>query len=269
EDMGDDPVLASTMGVQNLKKVAPQLPAWTAKDGEDYGDLAELYNDMVGMFARYVGHVVTNIGGMYENLKASDQEGWVYEPVPAAKQRESMEFLRREVLTSPTWLNDPETLRRIEHAGAVDRVRRFQERVVGWLLNPGRMQRLIETEAIHGRGAYTLINFMDDLKEGIFGSLGSSRAVDTYGRNLQRVYLERLEYLMQNDPATPGRSNFRWHDPVDISQSDIRAVVRGQLRDLQEETLSAAGITTDRMTQMHYTDISERIEALLDNNSGE
>ena len=34
EDMGDDPVRASGYGISNLKRVLPNLPEWTASEGE-------------------------------------------------------------------------------------------------------------------------------------------------------------------------------------------------------------------------------------------
>ena len=38
-------------------------------------------------FRRYIGHVTTNIGGIYEDLKSNDQEGSVYNHVPKNIQK--------------------------------------------------------------------------------------------------------------------------------------------------------------------------------------
>ena len=46
EDMGDDPVRASTYGIENLKRVTPNLVEWTATEGENYDDLEELYGSI-------------------------------------------------------------------------------------------------------------------------------------------------------------------------------------------------------------------------------
>ena len=89
EDMGDDPVRASTYGIANLKRVTPNLVAWTATPGENYDDLEELYGELIGQWNRYVGHVVTLVGGMYQVLKSSDQEGPVFEPVERSKSADS------------------------------------------------------------------------------------------------------------------------------------------------------------------------------------
>ena len=137
---------------------------WTSAAGEDYTDLGELYFELVSQWNRYVNHVLTMVGGIYETLKSADQDGWVYEPVAAEDQRTAVAFLVAQVLKTPTWLNDPEILRRIEHAGGVDRVRRRQVALLNNLLEPGRMQRLVEPGLYEGDGAYMLIELMVDVK---------------------------------------------------------------------------------------------------------
>ena len=44
EDVGDDAMKATQYAMMNLKKVFPNLVAWTTKPGEDYEELDELYN---------------------------------------------------------------------------------------------------------------------------------------------------------------------------------------------------------------------------------
>jgi hypothetical protein len=264
EDMGDDPVRASGYGITNLKAVVPHLIDWTSTPGEDYADLEELYGELLGQFSRYIGHVVTMVGGAYETLKTSDQQGVVYEPVPPLKQKEAMDFIAAELFETPNWLIDWQILRRFEHAGNVDRVRALQARTLYWLLDPERMQRIIETETMEGEGAYTLVLFMDGVKDGIWSELETASRIDTYRRNLQRAHLERLEWLMTEEPSARPRSDFLWSTPVDVSQSDIRALVRAQLSILREEARRAATQTGNRMTQWHLLDVVERIDGILE-----
>lgn len=268
EDMGDDPVRASTYGIANLKRVTPNLLAWTATPGENYDDLEELYGELIDQWNRYVGHVVTLVGGMYQVLKSSDQEGPVFEPVERSKQEAAVRFLIEQVFETPTWLQDREILRRIESTGAVERIRAIQVRRLDNLLDPARMQRMIESEVFDG-GAYPLMEFLDDLKSGIWGELAEAEPIDTYRRNLQRGYLERLEWLMTEEPPAPptfgGGGPPRSRAPrVDVSQSDIRPLVRAQLKELQTEAERASTRTRDRMTRYHLEDIVERINAILD-----
>ena len=78
ECIGDDPIAASDYGLKNLKYVAKNLPSWTSDQTNNYQDLEELYGELIGVYSRYIGHVVTNVGGVFENIKTPDQGGFVY-----------------------------------------------------------------------------------------------------------------------------------------------------------------------------------------------
>ncbi|MCH7684912.1 MAG: zinc-dependent metalloprotease, partial [Gemmatimonadetes bacterium] len=64
EALSDDPVRASEYGIANLKRIIPNLMEWTYQEGEDYSQLQELYNQVLGQWNRYMGHVVAVIGGV-------------------------------------------------------------------------------------------------------------------------------------------------------------------------------------------------------------
>lgn len=264
EDLGDDPVRSSGYGIANLRRVVSNLVAWTTAPGEDYEDLAEIYTELIGVWSLYLGHVVTNVGGVYVTPKASDQAGPVYAPVPRERQRESVRFLARELFETPAWLVPADLLRRIEHAGAVERVRQAQVARLGQLLEPGRLQRLIEQEAFDPRGAYRIVDLFDDLRTAIWNELDGTGPVDVYRRNLQRAHVERLEYLLtQEPPAPPPQLTGLARNPVDVSQSDIRALARAQLVELERDIRRRASRTADRMSRYHFEELTARVERLL------
>ena len=267
EDMGDDPVRASGYAIENLKRVAPNLVEWTASDGEGYDDLSELYGELLGQWNRYIGHVVTLIGGVYETRKTADQEGWVYEPVPAERQRGAMRFLGEQLFETPTWLQDAAILRRIQSAGAVERMRSMQVGRLNQLLDPSRMGRLIEA-SVFDANTYTLLDMMTDLRESIWREARPGRPIDAYRRNLQRGYLERLAFLMEDpEPPRPGGGGgfggAARRPVVNLEQSDIRAIVRDQLLELRQDAVAGARLTGDRMTRIHLLDVVERIDEIV------
>jgi hypothetical protein len=264
EDMGDDPVLSSGYGIANLERVLPHLIEWTSTPGANYDDLEELYGELVGQWSRYVGHVVTLIGGRYENTKASDQPEPIYTPVPRAKQEAAVRFLIEQVFTTPEWLADREILRRIEHAGAVDRLRGRQASVLNQLLDPRRLQRMIESEVFDGAEAYPVVEYLDDVMAGVFSELTAGGPIDTYRRNLQRACIERLEYLMTEEVEGGGGNA----TAVDVSQSDIRPLARAQLARLLTDAESAQGRVSDAVTRAHLTDLAARVQAVLDGPAG-
>ena len=260
----DDPVRASQFGLANLRRVLPRLVEWTSTPGLDYTDLNELYGELVQSYQRYVGHVITMVGGVYGRTKASDQPGPVYEPVPAAKQRAAMKFFADEVFTTPTWLVDESVLRRMENSGAVERIRLIQAGVVNQLLQPQRMIRLTEGETFNPRGAYRLSAMLDDLRGGIWGAdLAGAGPIDAWRRNLQRAHLARLGVLMTQEPppppAVPGAPA-----AVLTSISDIRPLVRAQLTSLRASARLRVPRTTDPVTRAHLEDVVARIGEILE-----
>ncbi|MBR9913853.1 MAG: zinc-dependent metalloprotease [Algicola sp.] len=264
EDLGDDAMLASEYGIKNLKRIVPNLIDWTTEAGEDYDDLQEMYGHVVSQFNRYMGHVSNNIGGVYEYYKTADQEGVVYTPVAKDHQERAMAFLQENLFTTPDWLINKNIFDRIEYSGSVDRIRSLQVRTLNNILSLGKMQRLTEAHTFDNN-AYALTDMMKDLRQGIWSELRTGKKIDTYRRNLQRAHIDRLAYLMTaENQSGRTRSPYMKATAVNTSQSDIRAVVRAELKSLRSQLRSARG--ADAMSRIHIADALERIDAILNPN---
>jgi len=257
EDLGDNSMKASAYGMENLKKVIPNLLEWTTKEGENYNETQEIYGEILSQWRRFVGHVVTNIGGITENLKSSDQEGAVYEVVPESQQIEAMQWMHKYAFSTPNWVLDEQLLRRIEEYGAIERIRSVQASFVNSTLDPTRMQRLIEAEAFKGRNTYTIYQLVHDLRKGLFSELETGQEINTYRRNLQRAFIARMEYLMTNEASIFQRRR------VNIGQSDIRPVVKSELKALNKQLKAALPKYTSRASRIHIADALDRIDAIL------
>ncbi len=264
EDLGDDSMLASEYGIKNLKRIVPNLIEWTSEDGKNYDDLETMYGQVLGQYNRYMGHVASNIGGVYEIYKTYDQEGAVYTHVDKEKQKRAMDFIQTQLFSTPEWLLDNNIFNKIENAGSLDRLRNTQERTLNNLLDFGRLARMSENETINGKDAYGMYDMMKDLRTGLFSELRSGRSIDIYRRSLQRAYIDRMAYLMTNEqPPIPAQfRRFVGTTSVDVSQSDIRAVVRAELKSLRSSLRSARG--GDAMSRIHIADAIERINDILD-----
>ncbi|MEZ4456232.1 MAG: zinc-dependent metalloprotease, partial [Gemmatimonadales bacterium] len=186
EDMGDDPVKASRYAIANLKRVVPNLVAWTTTPGETYDDLDELHGELLGQWGTYVRHVTTVVGGQHQITKSSDQAGAVFEPVARARQKEAMAWLASEVFEAPVWLNDPAIVARIGGVGAAENLSRRQVGVLNQMLDPRRLARLAEADALFPGRGYPLREFLDDLGTAVFPT---GRPADGYRRALQRAWL--------------------------------------------------------------------------------
>jgi hypothetical protein len=262
EDLGDDAMKASAYGIENLKRIVPNLITWTAEDGQNYDELDKMYGQVLSQYNRYMGHVAANVGGVYERYKTYDQEGAVYTHVAQAKQKEALQFLHTQLFETPQWLIDQNIFDKVESAGSIERIRRFQTRTLNNLLDFGRMARMLENETLNGTAAYPFMTMMADVRKGLFVELTTRKTIDIYRRNLQRAYVERLEHLMTKEQATASR--FSTRTAVDVSQSDIRAVVRAELKDLKRALQRSK--FSDRMSRIHTEDLVQRINLILDPN---
>ncbi len=276
EGISDDPVAAAEYGMRNLRVAAKELMSWVLDEGDDYYELGTHYLQNLTQWNRYAEHAAAAIGGSWTHHKRYGEEGWVYTPIEADYQRKALRFLDEHVLQTPTWALEIDQLRRIEHAGAVERIRAYQELAVQRLLNHARLARMIEHEAFLGDETYKPADMLDDVREIVWREVREGRAADTYRRNLQRAYLAQAHHLLHEATSkhwTPPESgNLRVSSEDDpplnadlhIAQSDIRPLVREQLRLLHGEIRKAldAGVA-DRMTRIHYEDALERIDRSL------
>lgn len=266
EDLGDDAVKASTYGIANLKRIVPNLREWTTEPGQSYEDLGELYGQVFGQFSRYMGHVSNHIGGVYEYYKTTEQEGTVYTPVSKAKQREALAFMHKELFSTPKWLIDTDIISNTEYSGNIERLRSLQVRYLNNMLSLGKLARLVEYETLQGSKAYSLVDFMRELRGGLWSELNSGRAIDTYRRNLQKAHVERLEYLMTADSQRklPDFGGYRKSTAVNTSQSDIRSVARAELINIRASINANLANMSNRMSRYHLQDVVARIGEILD-----
>jgi hypothetical protein len=276
EGISDDPVEAAVLGMKNLRTATQSLMDWVLQPGDDYYELETHYLQNLTQWNRYAEHAAAAVGGSWTHHKRFGEEGVVYTPIEPAYQKKAMRFLDEHVLQTPSWALDANMLRRLEHAGAVERIRAYQELAVQRLLNHARIARMIEHEAFLGDRTYRPAQMLDDTREIVWREVRQRRPIDTYRRNLQRAYLEQAHHLLHDATSRhwtpPSSGNLRVgsnDDPplnaeLHIAQSDIRPLVRDQLTLLQGEIRTALrrGVS-DRMTRIHLEDALVRIERAL------
>jgi hypothetical protein len=266
EDLGDNAMKASEYGIKNLKRILVGLPEWTKEEGEDFTNLEEMYGQLVGQFNRYMGHVLTNVGGVYETYKSTSQEGNVYEVVPKAIQKDAVAFLSRQLFETPTWLLDKNVLNKISNPTSNERVQNVQVSVLNSLLDGSRLNRLLVSSNRFGATTYPLDEMLDDVKKSIWSELKTNKPIDAYRRNLQKAHVQKLIDLL--DPKLPSVSGlpagFSIIIGTDTKNTDVTSVVRAQLRALLAEATTAANLNTDKMSKYHLQDVAARIKAALD-----
>ena len=264
EDLGDDAIKASNYGIKNLKRILPKLIDWTYEEGKNYDDLSILYDQIFNQFNRYMGHVTSNIGGVYKYNKTYEQDGAVYTHVNKNHQKNSMNFLHQQLFTTPYWMLDQNIINKIKPAGSIEKIRAMQVRGLNNLLSFDRLARVIENETLNGINAYPLMEMMNDITVGLWKEVKEGKTPDTYRRNLQRAHIERLAYLLREEQKlTDYQRQSGGTTNINVSQSDIRAASRSELNKLYK-LINLKRKTSKGKGKAHLEDAKSRISLLLD-----
>jgi hypothetical protein len=266
EQVGDDAMKASMYGIKNLQRILPNLMVWTKEPDENYSNLKDLYGEVTGQFSRYMGHVSKYVGGIMETPKTIEQDGAVYEVVSEAKQREAVDFLNKQLFTTPTWLINQEIYSRTGTSGLTT-IGNIQDNMLNRLLSARTLGKLIDGEAAQGSNAYQVTELLADLKKGIWSELAARKPIDVYRRNLQKSYVNIMIGLV-NPPKSSGGSDqlavlLGLSTSSSADKSDVRSVARAHLAALRTEVVAAAAGTTDPMSKYHLLDVAERIKNAL------
>jgi hypothetical protein len=274
EAVGDvDAVRATELGMKNLKRGMAWLEQATVKPLEDFDELGQLYDRMVGQWRTEMGHVVQIIGGVNSQEKYGSQPGPRFTPLPAARQKAAMKYLAENAFQTPTFLIDQSILRRIESVGEINRIERAQAAVLGNVLNDGRMSRLVEYQAMAADqdAAYSLGDMLGDLRKSVWSELGSgSPKVDAYRRALQRAYVTQIGNKIRppredaNAGGFPGFPQGRGPQAPAANSGEIKNMLRGELRDLDKELAAASEKAGDRETRLHLEGVRAQIKEIME-----
>ena len=247
-----DAVQATTLGLKNLERVSKMLmTATSTKPGDPWDDLERVYGRMVNQWSTEMNQVVRVIGGLQSQQQHIGQAGMRFATVPRARQVAALQFLLANAFTVPSFMIQPDILRRIQPFGVVDRVRAAQTALMGSLLQSARIDRMTEQATLDGAVAYPPLQYLADLRNGVWSELAKpGTAINLYRRNVQRAYLDTLDQRLNGTPA---------------SSAEVRALVKGELKALDRQLQAAAGAAgLDENTRRHLTDSRDLIEMILD-----
>ncbi len=276
EDIGDNAMKSGEYGIKNLKRILPNLPVWLKEDGKGYDQLDEVYGEVRAQFSRYVNHAMANIGGVYFTPKTADQDGAdTYVPVPKTTQLEAMDFLKRNIFITPSWLVDFKVQKQFNQDQVVDEMRAVCDNWMSNLFHPGRMARMIDNTAMLGNQTYTLEEYVNDLRKNIWSELYEKKSPDWYKRNFQKVFIEKVTEIIANPLTVSFPPGYKADNPrrvwsryfygqMDVAKSDELSVLKASLRTLRTDIKAALPLVKDSMTRYHYQDVLDRIEKALD-----
>lgn len=292
EDLGDDPIKSARLGIENLKRIMPNLIEWTRnnKQGQNYDEAANLYAAIIYQWNLYHYHVMANIGGIYIDRPTID---WINDPekraytfVEKERQQEAVKFLLDEVLCFPEWLfGSPFSTQifplRKTPLGTTEQepamLLKNQQNYILWdLLANERLVRMYQNEWMNGDKAFTAVELIDMLHNSIFKKTIAGQKLNVMERSLQKSFVDALitaaaesEGVKINKKLTEdkqvGNSAPRTID-MTMAQitrtSDALSVKRSELLRIMR-LMKNRRTSGDLSTQMHYDDVVLRIQTAL------
>jgi len=271
EAVGDaDPVKSTALGLRNIRRTMKLLMPATLRRGEDNSDLSELYDRLIEQWTVELEHVVNVIGGSDSREKYGEQPGPRFIPVSPARQRAAVKFLAANAFGTPRYLVDPSIIRRIQPDGGVRRISYAQSRVLLGMLDSDRLDRLADYEALAGNATtvYPLGEMLSDIRRAVWSELSDARvSIDPFRRSLQRTWIDQADAKLNPTPAviitTPTSRASRARSSAGPN-TDVPALMRGELLTLDAALRSAVDRSTDRTTRLHLLDTREEIRRILD-----
>ncbi len=291
-DQSSDPIAYYKQRLGIVNELWTSMESKLAKPGEGYQVLRRSFNRSVNEYNRALLTSSKFIGGIYHvRDHAGDPNGRPpYTPVPAAKQREALEFLRTYAFSERAFQLPPGLLNKL----AIDRqegldfisyfnvqrldypwhdaVLNLQRNVLNRLYHPVLLARVEDNELRFGphEKPFTMADLFKGLDTAIWSELDTNPAkIPTLRRNLQREHLKQLIRLtLRPAPpqAAPPPVGLVIHaPPTPQPPEDATTLARASLVSMQAKIRAAlaGGKLTDPTTKAHLEETQARITAAL------
>ncbi len=281
-DLGNDPMKFAKIRAAYVKRLW-ENPKFEEKLIGKNGTFPELRRGMDGLLGQYaicLGLAVKQVGGQYHFRDHPGQPGMrvPLQPVPAAQQRDALDFLAKNAFAADAWDVPVAVLNRLAperwgHWGNPDgfgplgarldydlndKIFAVQTALLNGLTQPRLLARLREAES-RSPDAFRMSELFDRLTRNLWGEVGAGapaamKALDgpSTRRELQRAYVDRLANMMVT--PTPG------------TPDDARALARLQLQriDAKCALALAAKAPLGDYTRAHLLESRARIKRAMD-----
>lgn len=264
EDMGDNAMLAGAYGIKNLKRVVPNLMAWTREPNEGYEKAGDLYKEVIKQYTLYLGHVIKNFAGNYITFKSVEQPGGLIAPVPYRTQKEAMKFMNDQFFVTPTWLLNKK-ISEVTAANPINTIGNLQYVVLMRMMGSDILVKMINAEATEAGKTYTAMEYLQDLKTGIWTEIYKHQPIDIYRRNLQQTYLSNAikMFVSTNEIVMTGQlGGLNVYMNPDVTKSDGGSIMRAHLIGLKADIKKAIPFATG-LTKLHLQEMVRKIDVGL------
>jgi len=269
-DLGKEPIKFYEDRTQIAKELWENIPENFEKEGESYKKLLWVFSQGLSEYRGAAHNVSKYIGGLYAHRDhIGDPKGRVpFEIVPASEQKRAMDFLMENILSENAFYFPPELLNKLVYekmgtfTGSIwsrnrmdysihNSVAYIQSIVLSHLYDPLVLGRLFDNELKFkvNEEKFTMSEMFSKIKNSVWTELESSENINSFRRELQRMYLHRIsEIILDENKNIP-------HDAISLARLD--------LSDIQEKIDSLNETDLDKITIAHLVETKAKIKAVL------
>ena len=276
-DLGKDPLVYVRRQMEQSTALMPKIVDRTVKEGAGYQRARQAFGLLFRQYWYAAAFAARYPGGLYvsRDHKGDKDANAPLQVVEPKKQREAMQLLAESAFAPPAV--DGETLNymsasRWSHWGTRSTIRldyaihdemlTMQDMILYEVLYPLTLERILDNEfkVDAEADAYTLAEHMDFIVKSIFSEWQQKEAeefsnrkplISSFRRNLQRVAITRLGYLISHGLGAP---------------ADARTLTRMHLATLKNQAtqlVKSKKISLDDYSRAHLMDSIAQIDKLL------
>jgi hypothetical protein len=271
-DASDDPLAFFAHEMKLVEELWANMEAKLLAPGLSYNVLRRSFGFTWGPYFLGSHAAMKYIGGTYHHRDhVGDPGGRLpFVPVPAAKQREALEFLAKKVWAPDTFRAPADLLNKLQYARfwdfsfslftaprldypLHDTVLFTTSEVLNDLYHPIKLGRLLDQEMRfpNPNDRFTLADMFVGVRTAIWSELDSGSAITSFRRNLQRAHLRQLlRVMLEAQEGTP-------EDAISLARADL-VELQGKIG----RTLTSALL--DYTTRAHLEETQARIRQALD-----
>ena len=265
-DLGSDPLDFAKQRREIVVELWDKVADKVTKEGMGYQRVRRAFGSLLGEYGYSMYLASRYIGGQYHHRDhRGDENGRLpFVPVPAAKQREALEFLKEHALSDKAFdfpsdlLNSLAVTRWSDWGSSSGSSTRLdypvhnvilnnQTRILGRLLYPNVLSRVQDTELKFPKGedAFTLPELFSGITDAVWTELdrnvgekqwsNTDAFISSFRRALQREHLKQLiKLVLEADGGTPedARSLARHHlGQINVEIQRVLQNAQGRLDD--------------------------------------
>ncbi len=269
-DLTNDPMAYYQKRFEMSKELLELIPEYFEKPGEKYSKIRRVFGRGLRNYLSAARNIAKYIGGIYHSRHHVGDPGGdnPFIIVPAAKQREALNFILENILAEDTFDFDPELLNKLapergwDFKGTVwrmsridypihDYVRFIQSGSIYRLHHPRIFARIRDNELKFPKGEsiYTLTEHFQNITTSLWTELEQNKNINSFRRDLQKSHIEVLSIILLNEKR--------------YFHSDAVALARASLRKLHaiiKESLEMGDF--DDYSHAHLSESANKIQSI-------